>query len=234
MMGRFWNASTQARATDSGRVNALKIGSVFPDFTAQTTMGPIRLCDWTDGHWTFLFVHPLAATPVCTSELVCILRKKEEFERLGTKVLGLNSSPLLDQHLWHHDCNTVFDKEVWFPSVTKVDAALLESLGSDTLHGTRVLPRKTIILDPQRRIRLHIDYPIGLGRNVSEILRSIEALQMADRDDLMVPADWRQGDPFVAFPKAGEYSKDDRDEVTILPYLTIVSSPFGGMAKNEH
>lgn len=203
----------------------LSMGNLFPDFVATTTMGQIRLHDWSKGSWTFLFVHPLAATPVCTSELVSIVGRQKQFDALNTKVIGLNSSPLHDQDAWHRDCASVFGKEVWFPCIANIDPWLAARLGTEWFTGRQVLPRKTLVLDPDMRVRLVLDYPLALGRNVHEVMRCIEAMQIADRCDVMVPADWRRGDPFVTARSCGYVPSGDEDDVTFLPYLTAIPEP---------
>lgn len=203
----------------------LRPGSIFPDFDAETTLGPVRLGEWAKGSWTFLFIHPLAATPVCTSELVSILKHEERFAALNTKVLGINSSPLDDQKGWHHDCERVFGRKVWFPCLAALAPMFPAALGTQTMHGRQVPGRKTVVLDPQRRVRLVLDYPLNIGRNVREVLRCIEAMQIADRCDVMVPADWRSGDALVTASRGAGVDADSDIEVTVLPYLTIISDP---------
>lgn len=226
-MGRLadFSKALGARPSASAVQPLFGIGHVVPDFHAETTMGPISFADWAANGWTVLFIHPLAATPVCTSEMISLIKNERRFAELNTKVLGLNSSDLRGQQGWHQDCETVFGKKVWFPCVANLDPALLARLGTDVLEGRAVLPRKTIILDPARRVRLVLEYPLNFGRNIEDILRCIEAMQIADRCGVMVPADWQSGDPFVTMADAAAPVSDEDGDVTVLPYLTIVADP---------
>src|SRR5260370_7852067 len=79
---------------------SLRIGDEAPNFTAQTTQGPIDFHQWIGNQWAILFSHPKDFTPVCTTELGYMARIKPEFDKRNTKVIGLSVAPLHDPKQW--------------------------------------------------------------------------------------------------------------------------------------
>ena len=209
-----------------------QIGDIFPNFAVDTTQGALDLWDWSAGSWTFLFSHPAASTPVCTTELGAISGNKDDFNALGVKALGLTGSTVQEQLDWHKEIEAFFDTEVWFPTAADPEGRLAALFGMrhDEEHKTWPI-RKSFILDPQMRIRMIFEYPIFIGRSIEETLRVVEALQLRDRTGAATPADWQELDPVII--------PDSRCELDVmrdfgvgshylLPYLRVVQGDAQG------
>ncbi len=203
-----------------------QIGDVFPDFSAETSAGPLQFFDWADGHWTHLFSHPAARTPVCTTEVAALASTQQDFDERNVKLLGFSGSSIADQQTWHADIERVFGVSVAIPFVVDEGCQMARKFGMlHARHSTEMPIRKSFILDPQMRIRMIFEYPIFIGRGTEEILRVIDSLQIVDRTGLAVPADWEEGDGLLF----GENMTDDHarllygDRFTRLTdYLAVI------------
>ena len=82
---------------------ALQIGSVAPDFEADTTEGRISFHDWIGDSWTVLFSHPRDFTPICTTELGYLAKIKPDFDARGVKIIGLSVDPVSNHEKWSDD-----------------------------------------------------------------------------------------------------------------------------------
>lgn len=203
-----------------------QIGDIFPNFVADTTHGELNFWDWSEDSWIFLFSHPAARTPVCTTELGAISQNKKDFETLNVKALGLTGSSIEEQLGWHQEIEAFFGSNIWFPTAFDPCGRLATLFGMchDKEHATWPI-RKSFILDPQMRIRMIFEYPVFIGRGIEETLRVIEALQLRDKTGAATPADWQDTDPIII--------PDDRCELEVfrdfgavsqylLPYLRVV------------
>lgn len=208
---------------------SLKLFDTIPDFTQESTEGPLNFYDWAGSDWVVLFSHPKDFTPVCTTELGAVARLKPEFEKRGVKVIGLSVDPV-DQHLrWAGDIERTQGAALNFPLIADVDRRVASLLGlihpnaSDT-----ATVRSVFVIDPARRVRLTLTYPASTGRNFDEILRAIDSLQLTDRHKVATPADWKQGEDVIILPSVGA------EEARTLfpagwtehtPYLRTVAQP---------
>ena len=172
----------------------IHIGDTAPDFTANTSTGQIRFHDWIGSDWVFFFSHPGDFTPVCTTEIGRTAQLADEFSRRHVKPLGLSTDGV-KQHLdWIQDVNDTQHTSVTFPIVADPDcqvARLYEMIHANESNTAAV--RSVFIIDPKKKIRLTMTYPMNVGRNFSEILRVIDALQTADAHRIATPADWVPG-----------------------------------------
>ena len=82
---------------------SLRINAVAPDFTAETTQGPISFHDWIGDSWAILFSHPKDFTPVCTTELGYMAGLRPLFDRRNTKIIGLSVDPVSSHGQWPKD-----------------------------------------------------------------------------------------------------------------------------------
>lgn len=175
----------------------LTIGRIAPDFTAITTQGPITLSQYR-GKWVLFFSHPGDFTPVCTSEFISFSELYPEFVKRNVQLLGISidSNP---SHLeWFYDILQFSGIKIPFPLIADRDsevAMLYGMVNPDRIYEQSV--RDVFIIDPNQRIRAILTYPSTNGRNMYEILRLIDALQISTEYDVRTPANWMPGEPVI-------------------------------------
>ncbi|WCM25060.1 peroxiredoxin [Sphingomonas sp. QA11] len=208
---------------------SLKLFDTIPNFTQESTEGPLDFYRWAGNDWVVLFSHPKDFTPVCTTELGAVARLKPEFDKRGVKVIGLSVDPV-DRHIeWAKDIERTQGTALNFPLIADVDRRIADLLGlihpnaSDT-----ATVRSVFVIDQAKRVRLTLTYPASTGRNFDEILRTIDSLQLTDRSKVATPADWKQGDDVIILPSLGTEEAralfpDGWTEHT--PYLRTVPQP---------
>ena len=180
---------------------SLHIGDTAPDFTVDTTTGKISFHDWIGDSWIFFFSHPADFTPVCTTEMGRTAQLAEEFAKRHVKPLGLSTDTVEEHLAWIKDVDDTQNTTLRFPIVADPDLTIAKLF--DMIHpnqsGTQAV-RSVFIIDPQKKIRLTMTYPMSVGRNFDEILRVIDALQTGDASHVATPADWRPGDEVIIPP----------------------------------
>ena len=177
---------------------ALHLGSIAPDFTQESTEGPIHFHQWIDGKWAVLFSHPKDFTPVCTTELGLVAKLKPEFERRGVQVLALSVDPLDSHRRWVADIEDTQKTKLNFPILADADRKV--STLYDMIHpeaNDTLTVRSVFVIDPQKKIRLTFTYPAATGRNFDELLRVIDGLQLTDKFSVATPANWKDGGDVV-------------------------------------
>ena len=183
----------------------LLLGDIVPDFTADTTLGPISFHDWIGDGWAFFFSHPGDFTPVCTTEMGRTSQLSAEFDKRGVKPIGLSTDGV-DEHLkWIDDVNDTQNTTLRFPIVADPDFKVARLY--DMIHPAQsetAAVRSVFIIDPDKKLRLTMTYPMNVGRNFDEILRVIDALQTADRHRIATPADWRPGGDVIIPTSIGD------------------------------
>jgi thioredoxin-dependent peroxiredoxin len=173
---------------------SLNIGDTAPDFTADTSTGKIHLHDWIGDDWVFFFSHPGDFTPVCTTEVGRTAQLAEAFAKRHVKPLGLSTDGVEEHLKWIADVNDTQHTTVTFPIVADPDCTVARLYGMIHPHESETAAvRSVFIIDPEKKIRLTMTYPMNVGRNFEEILRVIDALQTADAKHIATPADWVPG-----------------------------------------
>lgn len=204
-----------------------RIGDIFPDFQADTTHGPLRLFDWAEGSWCFLFSHPIAFSPVCTTEMIALANAREDFRDCNTKILGFTASPVSEQRAWHKDIERRFGYAIDFPSVADTDGRFSDAFAMTHPKESQSMPiRKSFILDPQMRIRMIFEYPLYVGRSTEEVLRTVEALQAVDQYGVATPADWHPGEHYLYSERAADrfpQAAGSSDIQSFSPYLSFIN-----------
>ena len=218
----------------------LQLGAMAPDFEAETTAGRIRFHEWLGDSWGVLFSHPKDFTPVCTTELGAMAALKSEFDRRNVKILGLSVDPVSDHIRWAQDIEDVTGHALNYPMVGDSDlkvAKLYGMLPADT--GTTSLGRTAVtnqtvrsvfVIDPAKKVRLILTYPMATGRNFQEILRVVDSLQLTFKHGVATPADWKPGDDVLI--AGGVSDQEARQKFpegwkALKPYVRVVPQPRG-------
>ena len=206
----------------------LHLGDTAPDFTADTTDGEISFHDWKKGSWAVFFSHPADFTPVCTTELGRTASLKDEFEKRNTKAIALSVDSVEDHQRWAPDISEVGGTELNFPIIADPDKTVAELY--DMIHpgeGDTSTVRSVFIVDPADKVRLSLTYPKTVGRNFTEIVRVIDALQATDANPIATPANWQPGERVVVSPALS--TDDARQKLQnveeIKPYLRYADAP---------
>lgn len=179
----------------------LRIGDIAPDFEAVTTKGKIKFSDFAQGKWTVLFSHPADFTPVCTTEMTGFALNKDTFEALNTKLLGLSIDSIHSHLAWVNNVkektNVYFD----FPIIADIDMKVSKLYGMlQPNESETAAVRAVFFIDPSKKVRLIMYYPLNVGRNMDEIIRVLEALQVSDEYKVAMPLNWRKGDKVIVPP----------------------------------
>lgn len=175
----------------------VKIGQKAPNFNAVTTYGNVCLEDYV-GSWLILFSHPGDFTPVCTTEMIAFSRAYPYFQNMNTQLLGLSIDSNSSHLAWMYDIYCRTGIKIPFPIIADRSGEIARMYGmiSSDISNTQTV-RNVFIIDDKGTIRTILVYPLNVGRFIPEILRTVEALQMADCTNGSTPANWRTGDPVV-------------------------------------
>jgi alkyl hydroperoxide reductase subunit AhpC len=216
---------------------SLRINDVAPDFTAETTQGPVHFHEWIGDNWAVLFSHPKDFTPVCTTELGAVAGLESQFAARGAKVIGLSVDPVESHARWTKDIADVTGHTVNYPVIGDPElkvAKLYDMLpagAGETSEGRTPAdnaPVRTVfVIGPDKKIKLQIAYPMSTGRNFDEILRVIDSMQLTAKHRVSTPANWKQGDDVII---AGTVSNEEADKIfpgykTVKPYLRTAAQP---------
>lgn len=178
-----------------------RIGDKAPDFEAVTTMGKIQFSDFAKDKWTILFSHPADFTPVCTTEMSGFANRKPEFDALNTELLGLSIDSVHAHLGWVNNVKKNTGVYFNFPIIADIDMKVSKLYGMlQPNESETAAVRAVFFIDPAKRIRLIMYYPLNVGRNMDEIIRALTALQTSDKFKVAMPLDWKPGDKVIVPP----------------------------------
>ena len=216
----------------------LQLGDIAPDFEAETTEGPISFHEWAGDSWVVLFSHPKDFTPVCTTELGYMARIKPDFDSRGVKVIGLSVDATEDHEKWARDIEETQGTAPNYPiiadsdfKVSKLYGMLSADVSGEAASRTPAdnqTVRNVFVIDPDKKIKLILVYPMTTGRNFDEVLRVIDSLQLTAKHKVATPAQWQQGDDVII---AGSVSDEAAKAAypdgwkSPKPYIRIVPQP---------
>ncbi|HKS43127.1 MAG TPA: peroxiredoxin [Blastocatellia bacterium] len=208
---------------------AVRLGDTAPDFSAETTEGPINFHEWIGDNWAVLFSHPKDFTPVCTTELGEVARIKPEFDKRGVKVIGLSVDPADSHSKWAEDIEETQGTALNFPLIADGDRKVSELY--DMIHpnaSETFTVRSVYVIGPDKKVKLTITYPASTGRNFDEILRVIDSLQLTTKYSVATPVNWKEGDDCIIVPTVTDEQAKEKFPggwKTLKPYLRIVEQP---------
>jgi thioredoxin-dependent peroxiredoxin len=217
---------------------SLRLNQIAPDFTQESTEGPLHFHQWVGDSWVVLFSHPKDFTPVCTTELGRVAKLKSEFDKRNVKVVGLSIDPVGDHARWASDIKETQGVELNYPIIGDVDfkvAKLYDMLPAEVsgdpskrTPADNQTVRNVFVIGPDKKIRLMLVYPMATGRNFDEILRVIDSMQLTDKHKVATPADWKPGqDVIITTAVSDEEAKTrfPKGFKTLKPYLRMTPQP---------
>jgi len=216
----------------------LRINDEAPNFTAETSQGPINFYEWLGNGWGILFSHPKDFTPVCTTELGYMAGLKPEFEKRNCKIIGLSVDPVSSHHKWSADIEETQGHKVDYPMIGDPELKVAKLYGmlpaeaGDSCEGRTAVDNQTVrtvfMIAPDKKIKLLLSYPMSTGRNFDEVLRVLDSMQLTAKHRVATPVNWKSGDDVIILPAVSD------DEAKQLypggwkaprPYLRIVPQP---------
>ena len=208
---------------------AIRLGDEAPDFSAETTAGPINFHEWLGDSWGVLFSHPADFTPVCTTELGVVANIEEEFKKRGVKIIALSVNSVDDHEGWISDINETQNANVAFPMIADPDRKVSELY--DMIHPNaldNMTVRSVFVIGPDKKVKLTLTYPASTGRNFDEILRVIDSLQLTANYSVATPANWQDGDDCIVVPALSDEEATEKFPQgfnAIKPYLRVTPQP---------
>jgi thioredoxin-dependent peroxiredoxin len=217
---------------------SLRINSEAPNFTADTTQGPINFHDFIGNGWAILFSHPKDFTPVCTTELGYMARLKPDFDKRNTKIIGLSVDPVDNHNRWAKDIEETQGYPVNYPMIgdpqLKVAKAydMLPAEAGDTAEGRTAVDNATVrsvfIIGPDKKVKAMLTYPMSSGRNFDEVLRLLDSCQLTAKYTVATPVNWKPGEDVIIPPSVSDEqakAKYPAGWKTLKPYLRVVKQP---------
>ena len=208
----------------------LRINDIAPNFDAVSTEGSINLHQYLSDSWGILFSHPKDFTPVCTTELGYMAKIEKEFKSRNCKLIGLSVDSVEDHHKWKKDIEETQGVKVNYPLIADENlqiAKLYNMLPSDEVNdGKRTAMnnatvRSIFLIDPDKKIRMTLTYPMTTGRNFDEIIRVLDSVQLTTKNQVATPAQWKQNDDVIIVPAVSDEEAKELfgDFKKIKPYL---------------
>jgi alkyl hydroperoxide reductase subunit AhpC len=216
----------------------LRINDEAPNFTAETSQGPIEFHQWLGDGWAILFSHPKDFTPVCTTELGYMAKIAPDFAKRNCKIIGLSVDPVDKHKKWASDIEETQGSKVNFPMIgdpqLKVAKAynMLPAEAGDSCEGRTPADNATVrtvfMIGPDKKIKLMLSYPMSTGRNFDEVLRVLDSMQLTAEHKVATPVNWKQGEDVIILPSVSEEEAKQKYPggwKAPRPYLRIVPQP---------
>ena len=223
---------------------SLRINDETPNFSAETTEGPINFHEWIGDGWAILFSHPKNFTPVCTTELGYMAGLQPEFEKRNCKIIGLSVDPVSSHRKWAADIEETQGHRVNYPLIGDPElkvAQLYDMLPADagtTSEGRTAANNATVrtvfVIGPDKKIKLMLAYPMTTGRNFDEVLRVLDSIQLTAAHKVATPVNWKRGDDVIIVSAVSdEEAKRNIRRAGRHPSLTFGLSPSRNKARRQ-
>jgi thioredoxin-dependent peroxiredoxin len=207
----------------------IQLGDTAPDFTAQTTDGPFSLYEYLGESWGVLFSHPADFTPVCTTELGDFAQRRDEFASRGAKLIGVSVDSVESHRAWAADIAETQGHGLNFPLVGDEDRVVANLYGMIHPNAIETATVRTVfIVGPDKKVKLTLTYPAAIGRNIDEIIRVLDALQLSSQYAVSTPVNWKDGDDVIISPSVSDdeaRAKFPKGFTTLKPYLRVTHQP---------
>ena len=208
---------------------AIQLGDTAPDFTAETTEGTVTLHSYLGEGWGVLFSHPADFTPVCTTELGEFARRRDEFAARNTKLIGVSVDSVDSHRKWSADIAETQGQGLNYPLVGDEDRTVANLYGMIHPNAIETATVSTVfIIGPDKKVKLTLTYPAAIGRNVDEILRVLDGLQLSGKYSVSTPVNWHDGDDVIISPAISDEDarvKFPKGFTTLKPYLRLTPQP---------
>jgi alkyl hydroperoxide reductase subunit AhpC len=208
---------------------AIQLGTIAPDFEADTTAGKIKFHEWIGNTWAVLFSHPKDFTPVCTTELGMAAKLKSAFEKRKCKMIAVSVDDLPSHKKWIGDIEDTQKTTMNFPIIADPERKVANLYGMIHPQANDTLTvRAVFFIDPNKKVRATITYPASTGRNFDEILRVLDSLQLTDDYKVATPVNWKDGDDCVIVPALSDddaKGKFPKGWKALRPYLRMTPQP---------
>jgi alkyl hydroperoxide reductase subunit AhpC len=208
---------------------AIRLGDTAPDFTADTTEGTINFHEWLGDSWAVLFSHPKDFTPVCTTELGAFAKAKAEFDKRNVKLIGLSVDGVESHKGWAGDIEETQGSALNFPLIGDEDRRVADLY--DMIHpnaSDTMTVRSVFIIGPDKKVKLTLTYPASTGRNVDEIIRVLDSLQLTAGYQVATPVNWKDGQDVIIVPAVSDEdakTKFPKGFKALKPYLRVTPQP---------
>lgn len=171
----------------------LGVGEKFPEFSMPACVSIEKGQEFKNvgskdlkGKWAVVYFWPLDFTFVCPTEIAEFNKELKAFRDRETQVFGVSNDSQFVHLAWRQNHPDL--KNLGYPMLADNKKELSEALG--VLHPTEKVPlRATFIVDPDGIIRWVSVNDLNVGRNVKEIIRTLDALQT----DELCPCNWEKG-----------------------------------------
>jgi alkyl hydroperoxide reductase subunit AhpC len=207
----------------------IQLGETAPDFTAETTEGSLSFYEYLGDHWGVLFSHPADFTPVCTTELGAFANRKDEFTSRNTRIIGVSVDSVESHRNWSVDIAETQGKGLNYPLVGDEDRTVANLYGMIHPKAIETATVRTVfIIGPDKKVKLTLTYPASVGRNIDEIVRALDALQLTVEHSVSTPVDWKPGTEVIISPAVSDEdakSKFPKGFRTLKPYLRLTPQP---------
>lgn len=208
---------------------SIRLGDKAPNFKAETTEGPVDLYEYLGDSWGLLFSHPADFTPICTTELGAFATRKGEFDERGVKLIGISVDSLESHNEWAKDIADVGGTSLNYPLIADPESTVANLYEMIHPNANDTLPvRSVFVIGPDKSVKLTLTYPASTGRNVDEILRVIDSLQLTANHKVATPVDWKDGDDVVIVPAVSNEDAKTKFPAgwkEVKPYLRFTPQP---------